>query len=331
MARLRFGPKRIGISEYYVLELFDDSIFNWRAKEDCIGYRFNGHIDRTLNLNHWMAVAYDKVVAYSILSRLGFPIPEPVATLNRFGRRIHDEPRLSSVVEMLDFLTERRPYPFFIKPIHGYTGVSAYGIRNIDRSGGSVELVTGDEMTLDALVKDIEYEPYGGMLLQPVLRPAAEIESVFGQRLCTLRIRVLLTPQGPRLHSATWKIARHRNMTDHFYSGKHGNMIGWIDCETGRLERVIGGYWPKNQEVLDHPDTGRRMKGFVIRGWREVKDLCLSAGVHFPGLRLQSWDVALCERGPVLVEINTGSDNHYLQPLSRKPFLDETIRSLLTS
>ena len=57
--------------------------------------------------------------------------------------------------------------------------------------------------------------------------------------------------------------------------------------------------------------------------------LCLAAAVHFPGLRLQHWDVAFCEGGPVLMELNTEADLGVPQYLGRTPFIDRTIREML--
>ena len=71
------------------------------------------------------------------------------------------------------------------------------------------------------------------------------------------------------------------------------------------------------------------MKGFVIPKWDEVKEVCLSASVNFPGLRIQNWDVALCDRGPVLVELNTEADLEIPQFIGRIPFLNDQLISMI--
>jgi len=327
--RLRFGPRRIGLTEYYEFELFDDALFNWNHRSHFIGHRYGSYLDRLLNADAWGAIAYDKIVNYQILSRLALPIPEPIATYNPFGRRIGNEPVLIDVDSLLQFIQRTKPYPFFIKPIHGYSGMASFGIRNIDSCTGTVELINGERIGLDVLTREILHEPHGGMLLQSLLRPHAAIAEVFGERLSGFRIVALLTDSGPRIHLAIWKLARHQNMTDNFSYGKYGNMQGWIDRDTGVLERVIMGFWPDNQEILDHPDTGRCMPGFRIPDWDKVRDAVLAAAVHFPGIKIQSWDVALCDRGPVLLELNTNANIEIPQLIGRKPFLDEHMDGLL--
>ena len=51
-----------------------------------------------------------------------------------------------------------------------------------------------------------------------------------------------------------------------------------------------------------HPDTGQTLVGARFPQWPQAMALGLAAAVHFPGLRLQHWDVAFCSSGPVLME-----------------------------
>jgi len=329
ITRLRFGPRKIGLTEYYEFELFDDALFNWNHRTHFIGHRYGSYLDRLLNSDSWGAIAYDKVVNYQILARLNLPIPESIATYSPQERRIGNEPVLTDIDSLLRFIQRTKPYPFFIKPIHGYSGVASFGIRNIDPCTRTVELINGESIGLDVLTREILHEPHGGMLLQSLLIPHPAIAEVFGERFSGFRIVVLLTESGPRIHLAIWKLARLHNMTDNFSYGKHGNMQGWIDRDTGILQRVIMGFWPDNREIVDHPDTGRPMLGFRIPHWDRVREVCLAAAVHFPGLKIQSWDVALCERGPVLVELNTNANVEIPQLIGRKPFLDEHVDALL--
>lgn len=327
--RLRLGPRKIGLTEYYEFELFDDTLFNWNERSHFIGQRYGSYLDRLFNVEAWGAIAYDKIINYQILARLGFPIPDAIATYNPFGRRLGNEPAFTDVDSLLEFVRRVKPYPFFIKPVHGYSGIASFGIRNIDACKGTIDLINGEQIDLDTLAREMLRRQHGGMLLQALLEPSAAIAEVFGERLSCFRVVVLLTEAGPRIHLAIWKLARYHNMTDNFSYGRHGNMQGWIDGDSGTLERVIMGFWPDNQEILDHPDTGRPMRGFTIPGWDQVRELCVAAAAHFPGLKIQSWDVALCERGPVLVELNTNSNIDIPQLIGRKPFLDAHVDALL--
>lgn len=97
-----------------------------------------------------------------------------------------------------------------------------------------------------------------------------------------------------------------------------GGMSVAIDIETGRLARQ--GYMEssKNWTVLveEHPDTRKRFDETVIPYFDEVKKLVCRMAMMVPELRLIGWDIAIGEKGPVLIEGNsfydmTGGDLTY--------------------
>ena len=71
-----------------------------------------------------------------------------------------------------------------------------------------------------------------------------------------------------------------------------------------------------------HPDTGRQIVGTQIPGWNRLKEIVLAAAPIFAGIHTQSWDVALTELGPVLLEINFGGDLNLAQLATGKGILD---------
>ncbi len=95
------------------------------------------------------------------------------------------------------------------------------------------------------------------------------------------------------------------------------------DLATGRVVHLIKGGWPWPREEHRHPDTNIEMTGFQIPRWQEAVELTLKAASAFPGARLQGWDVALTDRGPVLLEINTPMDADLVQIASGTGLWDE--------
>jgi hypothetical protein len=61
--------------------------------------------------------------------------------------------------------------------------------------------------------------------------------------------------------------------------------------------------------------------------WTTLTGLCLKAARAFPGLRMQAWDVAPTERGPVLVEVNIGGDFNLPQLAHATGLMDERFRA----
>ena len=78
-----------------------------------------------------------------------------------------------------------------------------------------------------------------------------------------------------------------------------------------------------------HPETGQPFIGFAIPDWHRLCDLAQEAASVFPGIRTQSWDVAITERGPVFLEVNFGGDLNLAQLAEGRGVLDDEYRAHL--
>jgi hypothetical protein len=132
---------------------------------------------------------------------------------------------------------------------------------------------------------------------------------------------VLITPDGPLIHRAVAKITTGHNPADNFW--RAGNMLGAIDPANGRIARVVRGTGMDKTLNETHPDTGNSLLGTRIPAWKWLVDLVCEATAVFPGIRTQSWDVALSDRGPVLLEVNYGGDLNLGQLAHGKGVLDD--------
>jgi Sugar-transfer associated ATP-grasp len=329
IAQLAAGKHRLGLEEYYELEVFDDAFYAGDAKSDCIGWRASNHIDKQLNHDYWRAAANDKVLNYAILQQYGFPIPQTVATFSLAHRRVGGERLLSSETELRAYLADGIRFPVFVKPISGTYGRGTYLLTGYDAVLGVLIDNQGKHVALDEFVKSCLTWQYSGMLFQTPLQPHPEVLKLCGPATSCVRVILAHAPKGPEIQMTFWKVARTRNITDNFHMGSTGNLLAWIDAQTGTVQRVITGMWPAGQEVAAHPDTQETLVGCTLPHWRQAMDLCLAAAVHFPGLRLQHWDVAFCDSGPVLMELNTEADLGVPQMLGRRPFMNATVKGLM--
>ena len=97
---------------------------------------------------------------------------------------------------------------------------------------------------------------------------------------------------------------------------------GALDTDTGRIERAVSG-WAEALTVIDaHPDTGARLVGTSIRRWRDVVGLVSTAAALLPGIGTQSWDIAVTDHGPVILEVNFGGDLNLSQIASGRGALE---------
>lgn len=150
-----------------------------------------------------------------------------------------------------------------------------------------------------------------GCVIQERLHNHEEIDRLSGSRhLQTVRFYTLLDRDGvPRLLHAYFKLIAGKNFVDNFRSGDTGNLLVMPELESGTFS---GGFSPDGRgrlaELARHPDTGRRIDGFVLPDWDAARALALAAAKTFQPLRLVGWDVAIGPSGPVLIEGNWNSD-----------------------
>jgi hypothetical protein len=135
-----------------------------------------------------------------------------------------------------------------------------------------------------------------GYIFQEQLKPSKAMRELVGERLSSVRIMVRLKASGPELFRPVWKIPVGDNVADNVW--RDGFLLAAVDPANGRVERVIIGFGPKEEGVEIHPDSGAKLRGSAIPAWRAMAELCLKAAPHFPGLRLQAWDVASTSEGP---------------------------------
>ena len=330
--QLSRGRQKLGVEEYYELGVFDDMCFPGQAKARCVGWRGSAMLDQVLNDDYWRATANDKVLNYAILVHYGFPVPETIATFSPSGRKIANEILLRTQDDLCRYLSTELSFPVFIKPVHGTYGRGTFCLQGPLNGSEAYLDIRGQTVSRSDLLAACLHNQYAGMLFQKRLVQHPEVAALVGPTVSCVRVIVAIALDGsPEALLAFWKIGRERNITDNFCMGESGNLLAWIDKETGTVERVITGLWPTGAERLDHPDTKARLFGARLPNWSQAISMCCGAAELFPGLRLQHWDIAFSDQGPVLMELNTEADLGVPQYLGGKAFVTDGINALMAS
>ncbi|MDH3663817.1 MAG: hypothetical protein OEU92_28020 [Alphaproteobacteria bacterium] len=303
--RLRFGRGKLDPKEYYYYRLYDDDAYSYEEKQRFLGKACWNRIYHQCNAHNWWATAHDKLAFYALLRGQNLPLPENRALFHPF-RRCGDLPVLTSMVALAEHLRTQMVYPVFAKPVTGIRSVGVAGIQRFDQAADALVLHDGREVPVDDYVREVEAYRDDGYLFQEMLQPHPGIARICGNRLTTLRLVVGIEDDGPVLMHALWKVPVGDNPADNFW--RPGNLLGALDPQSGEVRRVISGVGPDQAEVETHPDTGERLLGVTLPDWPAAVALCRDAASMFIGLRLQAWDVALTDRGPVLIEVNIGGD-----------------------
>ena len=121
-----------------------------------------------------------------------------------------------------------------------------------------------------------------------------------GPTLCTVRVLTIIGRDGaPRIVGSVFKVQPSTVGVDHLL---YGAVACWVDPDTGALGP--GRTRTHCDLVTKVPGTDRPLVGFRLPLWPQVKTLAFDAAVAFPWARAIGWDIAIAERGAVLVEGN---------------------------
>ncbi|MEZ5893884.1 MAG: sugar-transfer associated ATP-grasp domain-containing protein [Parvularculaceae bacterium] len=274
-------------------------------------------------LTSWDA-AEDKLYYAQLVEGAGLPTPKVIALAHE-TRRFAGAENLRNEAEIAAFL-RAAPLPLFGKPV-----IAAHGnktIKLVGREGDELIAGDGERNRISELAKDIfETSKDAGYLFQEVLTPHADVASLTGGRLGTARFMTFTTDAGPELKYCVLRLPAGEHYVDSYQ--RPGNLIAPIDIETGVLKSARRGAGVSTEEVDIHPDTNRQISGTRISDFQKAKAIVLEATRIYPALRLQSWDVAFTDRGPVLVEVNPGGNFMILQMANGRGVFDADFRKFL--
>jgi hypothetical protein len=221
------------------------------------------------------------------------------------------------------------PDKLFVKPADGWRGDGIFGPERSD--GGWT--VDGQALSGRELAERLVSEALGaGLLVQERLRSDPALYPIGGHLgMGTVRINTALTSSGPEVVFAFAKIMGSECLVDNFSGGKFGNMLARIDTGSGRLQEVFGREGGRRylmDRVERHPVTGTPLTGFPLPRWDDAVALALAVARAFPEAPLIGSDVAITERGPVIIEVQSDWDANGAQLMMRRG-LRPVLRALL--
>ena len=327
MLHFRF-KNDLGLSEYYNFRLWDDQRYSEREKLDFVGWRKEAELDRLGNLRDFFGLVNDKFIFHTFMRSLGIPCPEIYAAFCTTGRNYGAIRTILTKLELQDFISNEISYPFFAKPNNYTGGIGVSGVRSYNRNDSKITLINDSELEIDYYINEI-VSIGRDYLFQECLQTTPELEEICGNKLTTLRIISLVNQGKVNLFRIVWKLPLGQNMNDNFQRGSLGNMVGIVDRETGIVQRIVLGEGLEQEEIFLHPETGQKIRGLRIPFYEQVCDIVIKGSKALPGLRIQHWDVAICDKGPVVVEVNIyGCD--FLPQVAGTPGLwDDEFRAFL--
>lgn len=305
MASLQFGKGKIQPEEYFLYQLYDDERYTPEAKRTFVG------INGPTVPSPWAKVVHDKPTLTAILRGLDFPIPETQAIVHperSFGGAF----TLRTPDDVRKFLREDAAYPIFGKPFDSACSLGTANIKEFDYKEDALVLSDGRSVSLDDFIAQIKRFDWK-YLFQSLMLTHEDLIPIVGERVSTVRMFVLSDGDGCELVRASWKIPGFENGADNFW--RAGNILAGIDVETGKIGRTLRRTKDGTEPISEHPITEASFEDLVFPHWDEMRDLVLSAAPNLPGCHFQGWDVALTDRGPVLVELEGDGGDPIMEQL----------------
>lgn len=321
---LRYGIGRLTPQEYFYYRLWDAAL-SPEEKRQFIGKHAQARMHLACNDVAWYAPAHDKLLFHAAMAGAGLPVPQLLAIVHP-TRGLANCPNLRSASAIADLLRTESLYPFFAKPIDGMYSLGVLRAEGIEGASDEVVMHDGSRQAVMHLATELAARS-SGYLLQRVLRPHPDLATSYGNRLWSARLLVFLEPEAPIIARAVCKVPTGANIADNFW--RAGNLLAATELESGIIRRVVGGTGKDLVVDIPHPDTGRPLVGIAVPDWQTLVATCIQGAQTLPGVRTQSWDVAMTDAGPVLLEVNWGGDLNLAQLAWGRGVLDERYRAHL--
>lgn len=282
------GPGKLTADEFFYYGLHRAGMTK-ECTRSYVGKNAQRLMHNACNDPHWFAPCHDKALFYTVLAGAGLPAPETLAVLGPKGRCGYSSAELS--IGALTSVLRDSGEPVFAKPIDGMYSVGAMVIESPEvfvRGHGA--------MSAGTLVDYMGKVAPKGYMIQKILAPHPDLADTVSA-VPSLRLLVIANDT-PVVLSAVLKMPAASNVADNFW--RSGNAIAAV--QEGRISRAIV------SRQLQPPAESPALVGRAVPDWERATTLVLDAARLFPAIRTQSWDVALTDNGPVLLELNFGGD-----------------------
>lgn len=175
------------------------------------------------------------------------------------------------------------------------TASGGYGIMKADAA---------DPESLDQCFKKLtEICPTDEIIIEEYVRQAPELAALHPSSLNTARIITVVDRKGvPHILGTLFRIGKDGTVVD---NGASGGIL----CALSEDGTILKSMDKKNNRFYTHhPNTDHPLVGFTIPRWDEAKALAKELALKKPGIRYCGWDLALTDRGWIMIEGNEGAE-----------------------
>lgn len=149
------------------------------------------------------------------------------------------------------------------------------------------------------------------IFLEELVVQHPEMNKLCDKSVNTMRIMTFNDNGKPRIIWLGLRVGNGVNSIDNFHA--QGMAVN-IDINTGKL---VGNAIDKDlNQYSEHPVTHTKFDGFQIPCFEEAKQMVLNASLESDKILVVGWDVAISDKGPVIIEGNRRPGFDIVQVLS---------------
>lgn len=234
--------------------------------------------------------------------------PDFLADFKDFTKRDFIVPKEDNYNEFLEFLDKHEV--FMSKPYDGLGGADV-------KKEYSKDIENKEEYFNNAIKNRI--------FLEELVKQHPDMNKLCEKSVNTMRIMTFNDHGKSRIIWMGLRVGNGINSIDNFHAK---GMAVNIDINTGKL---VGNAIDKNlNEYEEHPFTHVKFDGFQIPCFEEAKKMVLEASLRSDKILVVGWDVAISDKGPVIIEGNRRPGFDIVQVLSggRMDIINDVLSSV---
>jgi hypothetical protein len=240
-------------------------------------------------------------------------------------------PGLVSPDELAAFLSTSEAFPLFIKPLQGSHGRGCVGVRRRLPSQGQdaeqrLELIDGSTLPLAGFATHQLRRSGDQAIVQDMIAPHPALRPVCGDACPTVRVVTSLVGGDVTVVFAVFKLPSARSLVDNLHSATAERPVHLVSLEASS---GAFGSWRiyDGREARPCPSPLPALDALPF--WTHCLEIVATLHRLDPRTVLFGWDIAVSDRGPVVIEANArpGIDlfqlamNEGFQVAARRPLL----------
>ena len=175
---------------------------------------------------------------------------------------------------------------FVIKPVNGL------GVTDVEKMNVS---------EVESLEEFNNYLDEKNMFLEELIVQNKDWGKISPKSINTIRVMTSNVDGDVQIFCMIARIGNSINLQDNFHQGGSGVLI---DTDKGIL---VGKAINKDMEEFEtHPVSKIKFDGYEIPYFKEIIELAKNAALKFPKTIVIGWDVAITDKGPLIIEGNNG-------------------------